>query len=176
MPSSRPAIRFQDILDRIQLIRGYLAGMDQAAFDSDRRTRDAVERCLERISEAASKLGTDADRLAPGPPWKAVRSFGNIMRHTYDQVDPARIWEIVTRDLPLLESAATFCAPKPRRLGFTGKGGGLGCGRRCGYPLIRPRESSAARQPLIRTVRMLPARCSVRGTLSVQRRGNRLMR
>jgi uncharacterized protein with HEPN domain len=103
VPSSRPAVRFQDILDNVQLIRSYVKGMDQAAFDADRRTRDAVERCLERISEAAAKLGANAERLAPGPPWQAVRSFGNA----YDQVDPARIWEIVTRDLSLLESAAT---------------------------------------------------------------------
>ena len=31
---------------------------DCAAFDADSRTRDAVERCLERLSEAAAKLGT----------------------------------------------------------------------------------------------------------------------
>lgn len=68
--------------------------MDRAAFDADRRTRDAVERCLERLSEAATKLGEAADELAPGPPWKAVRALGNVFRHAYDQVDPARIWEI----------------------------------------------------------------------------------
>ncbi len=105
MPSSRPAVRFQDILDNIQLIRSYLGGMDRAAFEADRRTRDAVERCLERISEAASKLGGEAESLAPGPPWQAVRSFGNVLRHAYDQLDPTRIWEIVTRDLPLLDAA-----------------------------------------------------------------------
>jgi hypothetical protein len=31
--------------------------MDRAAFDVDSRTRDAVKRCLERLSEAAVKLG-----------------------------------------------------------------------------------------------------------------------
>jgi uncharacterized protein with HEPN domain len=80
--------------------------MDRAAFEADRRTRDAVERCLERLSEAASKLGRQADELAPGPAWHAVRAFGNVLRHAYDQVDPARIWEIVTRDLPDLVAAA----------------------------------------------------------------------
>jgi len=107
VPSRRPGVRFQDILENVQLIRDYLTGMDRAAFENDRRTRDAVERCLERISEAAAKLGAEAERLAPGPPWQAVRSFGNIMRHAYDQVDATRIWEIVTRDLPVLESAAS---------------------------------------------------------------------
>src|SRR5690242_16137182 len=80
---------------------------------------NAVERCLERISEAASKLSTEAERLAPGPPWRAVRSFGNVMRHAYDQVEPDRIWEIVTRDLPLIESAVTAAL---QRLGAAGEG------------------------------------------------------
>ena len=31
--------------------------MDSTAFEEDRKTYDAVERCLERISEAVTKLG-----------------------------------------------------------------------------------------------------------------------
>lgn len=106
MPSSRPEIRFLDILDNIRLIQGYVDGMDRVAFNADSRTRDAVERCLERLSEAATKLGAQADELAPGPPWVAVRAFGNVLRHAYDQVDPKRIWEIITTDLtPMAEAA-----------------------------------------------------------------------
>ncbi len=103
MPSSRPATRFVDILENIRLIQGYLQGMDRAAFEADSRTRDAVERCLERLSEAATKLGPQADELAPGLPWPAVRAFGNVLRHAYDQVDPTRIWEIAISDLPQME-------------------------------------------------------------------------
>jgi ribonuclease HepT-like protein len=33
-------------------------------------------------------------------------AFGNALRHAYDQIDPARIWEIVTRDLPDLLGTA----------------------------------------------------------------------
>ena len=106
MPSSRPDIRFLDILDNIRLIQSYVEGMDRVAFAADSRTRDAVERCLERLSEAATKLGQQAEQLAPGMPWRAVRAFGNVLRHAYDQVDPARIWEIVTSDLPLMADAA----------------------------------------------------------------------
>jgi uncharacterized protein with HEPN domain len=89
VPSNRPAVRFLDILDNIRLIHSYLQGMDRAAFDADSRTRDAVERCLERLSEAAAKLGAQADELAPGPPWHAIRAFGNVLRRAYDQVDPS---------------------------------------------------------------------------------------
>ncbi len=105
MPSERPALRLQDILDNVRLIQSYLLGMDRAAFDADRRTRDAVERCLERVSAAATKLGDAADELVPGPPWRAVRALGNVLRHAYDQVDPARIWEIAIQDLPEMAPA-----------------------------------------------------------------------
>jgi uncharacterized protein with HEPN domain len=61
VPSSRPEILFLDILDNIRLIQSYVERMDRAAFDADSRTRDAVERCLERLSEAATKLGAQAE-------------------------------------------------------------------------------------------------------------------
>jgi hypothetical protein len=35
----------------------------------------------------------------------AVRAFGNVLHHAYDQVDPVRIWEIVTQDISDLASA-----------------------------------------------------------------------
>ncbi len=61
---------------------------------------------FKRLSKAATKLGPQAEELAPGMPWREVRSFGNVLRHAYDQVDPARIWEIVTGDLtPMAEAA-----------------------------------------------------------------------
>ena len=40
-----------DILDNIRLIQSYLEGMDRSEFEADSRTRDAVERCLERITK-----------------------------------------------------------------------------------------------------------------------------
>ena len=52
MPSSDPIQRFEDILDNVGRIEGYTTGMDAHAFLEDTKTYDAVERCLERISEA----------------------------------------------------------------------------------------------------------------------------
>lgn len=93
MPSSRPEIRFLDILDNIRLIQGYVEGMDRVAFDADSRTRDAVERCLERLSEAATTLGPQADKLAPSVPWVAVRAFGNVQRHAYIRSISRESWK-----------------------------------------------------------------------------------
>jgi uncharacterized protein with HEPN domain len=38
------------------------------------------------ISESARRLGTEAEALAPGPPWRAIRDLGNVLRHAYDDV------------------------------------------------------------------------------------------
>jgi uncharacterized protein with HEPN domain len=104
MPSSHdPASCFADILDNIERIRTYIADMDCAAFEQDGRTRDAVERCLERICEAAFRLGDAAPRLVPTQPWSDIRGMGNRLRHAYDRLSLAVIWHAVQDELPPLE-------------------------------------------------------------------------
>ena len=87
MPSSDPIQRFQDILDNIGRIEDHTAGMDAMAFVEDHKTYDAVERCLERISEASKKLGSVAEDLCPGIPWPRLRGLGNFLRHEYDRIE-----------------------------------------------------------------------------------------
>jgi uncharacterized protein with HEPN domain len=79
--------------------------MDLAAFEEDRKTCDAVERCLERISEAAAKLGDLASSLMPGQPWQEIRALGNRLRHEYDAIREDRLWDIVQVNLPPLCAA-----------------------------------------------------------------------
>jgi uncharacterized protein with HEPN domain len=74
LPSKDPIQRFEDILENIILIEKFTAGMDLATFAQDAKTSNAVERCLERISEAARKLGDDAERLCPEIPWPQLRA------------------------------------------------------------------------------------------------------
>jgi len=92
--------------------------MDLAAFEADRKTYDAVERCLERISEGAAKLGETAAVLVPGQPWQKIRALGNRLRHEYDviredRIREDRLWDIVQNDLPALCAA---CEEALRRL------------------------------------------------------------
>ena len=65
LPSSRPKTRFLDIAENAEAILEYTADMDRDSFAKDRRTRDATERCLSRISEAAVKLGAQAETMLP---------------------------------------------------------------------------------------------------------------
>jgi uncharacterized protein with HEPN domain len=73
---------------------------------------DALERRLERISEAFTKLGDEAQVLLPNQPWREIRALGNRLRHNYDEVGCDRIWEIVVDDLPSLLRDARMAAEK----------------------------------------------------------------
>jgi uncharacterized protein with HEPN domain len=85
LPSERPARRIQDIIDNARATFAYTAGMDLETFKSEQMTYDAVERCLERIAEAAAKLGPLASELMPDQPWDDIRGLGNRLRHEYDR-------------------------------------------------------------------------------------------
>jgi uncharacterized protein with HEPN domain len=93
-----------DIIENAGRIAGYVAGMDRTAFERNGLVRDAVERCLERICEAAHRLGPRADRLMPAQPWGDIRGLGNRLRHAYDRISLDVLWNTVLGPLPLLES------------------------------------------------------------------------
>jgi uncharacterized protein with HEPN domain len=115
LPSKNPVQRFEDILDNVRLIKDYTRGGSYDSYLADRKTRDAVERCLTRISEAASKLESSAEALIPDQPWSEIRGIGNIIRHEYDSIDPLIIWNIVSRELDNLRTAVEAALEKLRR-------------------------------------------------------------
>lgn len=106
MPSSRPIDRLRDIVDNCERIERHIAGMDFEEYARDEKTRDAVERCLQRISEAAYKLGSYLDDLYPEARWKATRGVGNPLRHQYDRISDAEIWDGVLQTLPAIRQSA----------------------------------------------------------------------
>lgn len=114
MPSKNPIQRFEDILDNIDRIKEYTRGSSYNSFIEDRKTLDAVERCLARISEAASKLEATAEALVPDQRWPEIRAIGNIIRHEYDSVDPQIIWNIIGGDLESLRASVERALEKLR--------------------------------------------------------------
>ena len=113
MRSERLRQRFQDILENIDRIESFAAGHDAASFAADEKTIFATLHALLIVSEAARKLGNEAAARAPDQPWPAIRALGNVLRHQYDDVDPAAIWRIVAGDLPKLRSAVEQALTAP---------------------------------------------------------------
>ena len=114
MPFREPSVQFRNILDAINAIEEFTSGMDFNSFRQDTKTIAAVERKPQLISEAAARLGDQAEALCPGPPWRNIRGIGNWLRHQYDRVDLDTVWTTVKHDLPPLKSAV-MRALKQRR-------------------------------------------------------------
>lgn len=94
-----------DILKAAARIESYTADMNFETFRESPMVIDAVERNLQKISEAAIRLGDRALVMCPGIPWHNVRGMGNWLRHQYDAIDLELIWLTVTDKIPVLKAA-----------------------------------------------------------------------
>jgi uncharacterized protein with HEPN domain len=119
LPSDKRIRWFEDILDNVARIERFTVGMDLQAFLADEQVTFAVLHALLIISEAARRLGADADTLAPNQPWRAIRGLGNVLRHEYGGVDPNAIWRIVADELPALKQAVERALSELRSSGAT---------------------------------------------------------
>jgi uncharacterized protein with HEPN domain len=80
---------------------------------TDAKTRRAVERDIEIISEASRHLTVEDERNHPGIPWHKVRATGNVFRHQYESVDLDIVWSILTNDLAPLKAAVAAMIAEP---------------------------------------------------------------
>lgn len=118
MPFREPSQPLGDIQEAIAWIEEFTVGMDFSQFREDPKTIAAVERKLQILSEAAIRLGDEAEQLCIGQPWRNIRGLGNWLRHQYDRIDLETIWRTITDDLPPLkrsvESALARLSNPPR--------------------------------------------------------------
>jgi uncharacterized protein with HEPN domain len=104
--TKRQHLRLCHIVENADRVASYVAGLTYDDFVARQIVVDAVERCLTRITEAAVRAGDEAmARVAPDVPMHVFRSFGNALRHDYDQLDLPTIWRTVKNDLPALRAA-----------------------------------------------------------------------
>ena len=69
-------------------------------FREDRQLRYAIERAPEIIGEATSNVSDEVKAQDDTLPWREMRGLRNIVAHEYHRVDPARVWRVVTEDIP----------------------------------------------------------------------------
>ena len=113
MRSKEPTLSLHDIADAIDSIQEFTREMDFEAFRADSKSIAAVERKLLVISEAAVRLGDQAEALCPGLPWRDIRGIGNWLRHQYDHVDLEALWNTLEDDLPPLRIAVQRALSDP---------------------------------------------------------------
>ena len=105
MPSKNPTQRLTDILENIQAIVDFTAGMTFDYYVSDRKTVYAVTRALEIISEASRRLPDELKHRHRTIDWVGIAAVGNIYRHAYDVVDNTLVWYTIQHELTPLREA-----------------------------------------------------------------------
>ena len=94
--SRDPILRLQDILESIEWIESHIDGYDFETFAADRKTIDAVTRCLEVLGEAAKHLPDALTTQYPEVPWRAICGFRDVLAHSYFRTEDSIIGDAAT--------------------------------------------------------------------------------
>ena len=93
-----------DILESVEKIKNYTAGLSFKEFFEDSKTIDAVIRNFEIIGEAANRLSEDFKDKHSSVNWFRIIGFRNRIVHDYMGIDYKIVWRIIQNDLDKLVS------------------------------------------------------------------------
>jgi uncharacterized protein with HEPN domain len=106
VPFSDPRQHLQDVVEAIERINEFIGDMNLTAYRTDERTKAAVERKIQILTEAIIRLDDECPGEFPEIDQKGYRGMGNILRHSYHRIDDEIVWRTVKEDLPRLKSLA----------------------------------------------------------------------
>ena len=92
-----------DIIEALEKIEEYTAGIDFIAFTKDKKTIDAVIRNFEILGEATKQIPENIKSKYSKVPWKEMAGMRDKLAHAYFGIDAAVLWETVTKRIPGLK-------------------------------------------------------------------------
>lgn len=98
----KDSARLWDMLDSARAITEFIEGREYEDFLDDRKLRNAVERNLEIIGEAARNVSAEARMEYPNIPWSSIIGLRNVIAHEYGEIQYEKIWIVCTIRLPIL--------------------------------------------------------------------------
>jgi uncharacterized protein with HEPN domain len=81
------------------------AGMDEAGFLSNKAVKLAVVKSIEIIGEASKALSAEFKEKHLAIPWSDIVKMRDKTVHFYFGIEYSTVWEVVKKDLPVLEAA-----------------------------------------------------------------------
>ncbi len=91
-----------DMLQATRLIVSFVKGVALDEYCDNPMLRMAVERALEILGEAATRVSGNYRSSHPEIPWRQIIGQRNVLIHEYGEVDDERIWNLATRQIPVL--------------------------------------------------------------------------
>jgi len=102
-PDAKDMARLWDMLDAARTAVEFTKGVGFEDFLQDRKTRNAVERNLEIIGEAARCVSQGTRDNLFDIPWRSVIGLRNVLAHEYGEIRYEILWTIVRDKLtPLI--------------------------------------------------------------------------
>ena len=98
------AVTLRQIIDFAQEIAALVANRSRDQLDSTNEFRRALERCVELIGEAATRLPEEWRERHPDIPWRQIIRMRNVMVHGYDVVSNDVLWDTAAHDIPQLRA------------------------------------------------------------------------
>ncbi|MCD6512089.1 MAG: DUF86 domain-containing protein [Thermoplasmata archaeon] len=93
----------KDIVDAIESIEEFVAGMNFEEFKNDDKTVSAVVRKLEIVGEATKNIPDETKEKYPNLPWKEMAKIRDKLIHGYFVVDFEIVWKVIKEELPSLK-------------------------------------------------------------------------
>jgi len=94
------SLLLEDIAIAISRILEYTHGMNSDGYESDGKTKDAVERNFEIIGEAASRISDHYKQMHPHIEWRVIKDFRNFIIHEYFGINNQIVWDTIQFRLP----------------------------------------------------------------------------
>ena len=107
MSKRDPYLFLIDMLESIEKVERYTAGLTFDEFETDDMVLDAVVRNLEIIGEAAGRIPVATREQYAQIEWSRVVGFRNIVIHADFAVDVEIVWTIATQRLAELKAVLT---------------------------------------------------------------------
>lgn len=87
-----------DMLEAARHVEGFTRDLSYEAYISDPMRRMAVERALEILGQAASRVSASFREAHPEIPWRRIVGLRNVLAHEYGEIRHDRLYEIASRD------------------------------------------------------------------------------
>lgn len=91
-----------DMLHHAKGVMNAVSGFTLEQYASDEDLRMSVERRIEIIGEAASKVSAEFRKQHPDVPWKKIIAQRHILAHEYGEIEDELIWRVATIHIPEL--------------------------------------------------------------------------
>jgi uncharacterized protein with HEPN domain len=101
MPPEKEDLAFLwDMLDAAQAVQEFIEGKTFNHYVHERLLRNAVERNLEIIGEAANRVSKGFQEEHPEIPWRMIIAQRHVIAHEYGEIKHELVWKVVTLHIP----------------------------------------------------------------------------